>query len=120
MQALALQVESEVSYNEMSQLVGDDKNTVSNCIDILEKTFVTFKLNSFSKNIRNEIKSNRKIYFYADGVRNMLIGNFSALEFRQDKRALWENFLVSERMKMLSYINSLARSYFWRTSTARN
>jgi len=117
LQALALQVGSEVSYNEIAQLVGVDKNTVSNYIDILEKAFVIFRLNSFSKNIRNEIKANRKIYFYDNGVRNMLIGNFNTLEFRQDKGALWENFLVSERMKMLSYTDSLAKSYFWRTTT---
>ena len=73
-------------------------------------------MNSFSRNVRNEIKANRKIYFYDNGVRNMLIGNFNNLEFRQDKGALWENFLVSERMKMLSYTDSLAKPYFWRTT----
>ena len=117
LQALALQVGSEVSYNEIAQLVGVDKNTVSNYIDLLEKAFVIFRLNSFSKNIRNEIKANRKIYFYDNGVRNMLIGNFNTLEFRQDKGALWENFLVAERMKRLSYSNSIAKPYFWRTTS---
>lgn len=112
-----MQIGSEVSYNELAQLVGVDKNTVSNYIDLLEKAFVIFRLNSFSKNIRNEIKANRKIYFYDNGVRNMLIGNFNSLEFRQDKGALWENFLVSERMKMLSYSDSLAKPYFWRTTS---
>lgn len=116
LQALALQLGSEVSYNEIAQLVGVDKNTVSNYIDLLEKAFVIFRLNSFSRNIRNEIKANRKIYFYDNGVRNMLIGNFNLLEFRQDKGALWENFLVSERIKKLSYTNSLAKPYFWRTT----
>ena len=117
LQALALQVGCEVSYNEIAQLVGVDKNTVSNYIDLLEKAFVIFRLNSFSKNIRNEIKANRKIYFYDNGVRNMLIGNFNTLEFRQDKGALWENFLVSERIKLLSYSQSLAKPYFWRTTS---
>ncbi|HSD09256.1 ATP-binding protein [Flavobacterium sp.] len=117
LRALALQVGSEVSYNELSQLVGVDKNTVSNYIDLLEKAFVIFRLNSFSKNLRNEIKANRKIYFYDNGVRNMLIGNFNALEFRQDKGALWENFLVSERIKTLAYSDSLAKPYFWRTTS---
>ena len=116
LQALAFQVGSEVSYNEIAQLVGVDKNTVNNYIDLLEKAFVIFRLNSFSKNLRNEIKANRKIYFYDNGVRNMLIGNFNSLDFRQDKGALWENFLVSERLKMLSYSQSLSRSYFWRTT----
>lgn len=115
-QALAFQIGNEVSYNEIAQLVGVDKNTVNNYIDLLEKAFVIFRLNSFSKNLRNEIKLNRKIYFYDNGVRNMLIGNFNSLEFRQDKGALWENFLVSERMKKLAYENSSTRSYFWRTT----
>ena len=117
LQALALQVGSEVSYNEIAQLVGVDKNTVNNYIDLLEKSFVLFRLNSFSKNMRNEIKANKKIYFYDNGVRNMVIGNFNALEFRLDKGALWENFIISERMKQLSYSQSVAKSYFWRTTT---
>ena len=117
LQALALQVGSEVSYNEIAQLVGVDKNTVNNYIDLLEKSFVIFRLNSFSKNIRNEIKANKKIYFYDNGVRNMVIGNFNTLNLRQDKGALWENFLVSERMKLLSYSQSVVKPYFWRTTT---
>ena len=116
LQALAFQVGNEVSYNEIAQMVGVDKNTVNNYIDLLEKVFVVFRLNSYSKNLRNEIKANRKIYFYDNGVRNMLIGNFNSFDFRQDKGALWENFLVSERMKQLAYSNSLARPYFWRTT----
>jgi predicted AAA+ superfamily ATPase len=115
LQALALQIGNEVSYNELSQLVGIDKNTVSNYIDILQKAFVLFKLGSFSRNLRNEIKTNQKIYFYDTGIRNMIIGNFNALELRQDKGALWENFLISERMKKNTYSGSLAKPYFWRT-----
>ena len=117
LQALALQVGSEVSYNEIAQLVGVDKNTVNNYIDLLEKSFVIFRLNSFSKNLRNEIKANKKIYFYDNGVRNMVIGNFNTFALRQNKGALWENFLVSERMKLLSYSQSVAKPYFWRTTT---
>lgn len=116
LQALALQIGNEISYNEIAQLVGVDKNTVNNYIDLLEKSFVIFRLNSFSKNIRNEIKANKKIYFYDNGVRNMIIGNFNSLELRQDKGSLWENFLVSERMKYLAYNQSLAKPYFWRTT----
>lgn len=115
LQALALQIGSEVSYNELSQLLGIDKNTVSNYIDILEKAFVVFKLGSFSRNLRKEIKANQKIYFYDTGIRNAVIGNFNSLEFRQDKGALWENFLISERMKKLQYENDLSNRYFWRT-----
>ena len=117
LRALALQIGSEVSYNEIAQLVGVDKNTVNNYINLLEKSYVVFRLTSFSKNIRNEIKANKKIYFYDNGVLNMLIGNFTTFQLRQDKGALWENFLVSERMKQLSYEQSIAKSFFWRTTT---
>jgi uncharacterized protein len=116
LQALALQIGNEVSLNELSQLLGIDKNTVSTYIDILEKAFVIFKLRSFSKDLRNEIKTNQKIYFCDTGIRNMIIGNFNSLDLRQDKGALWENFLISERIKTLRYNNSLAKPYFWRTA----
>ena len=116
LQALAFQVGNEVSYNELAQLVGIDKNTVSNYIDMLCKAYVIFKLPSFSKNLRNEIKTNQKIYFYDCGVLNAIIGNFNLLETRADKGALWENFLMVERLKVLRYSKSDARMYFWRTT----
>jgi predicted AAA+ superfamily ATPase len=116
LKALALQIGSEVSYNELSQLVGVDKNTINSYIDLLAQGYVIFKLPSFSKNLRNEIKFNQKIYFYDTGVRNMLIGNFSPLDNRIDKGGLWENFLISERIKNLKYNGSLTNSYFWRTT----
>ncbi|MBW6535763.1 MAG: DUF4143 domain-containing protein [Mariniphaga sp.] len=114
-QALALQIGSEVNYSELAQIVNVDKNTVNKYIDILEKGYIIFKLGSFSRNIRNEIKTNKKIYFYDNGIRNMVIGNFNPIELRTDKGALWENFLISERMKQIEYKESLARTYFWRT-----
>ncbi len=114
-QALALQVGSEVNYSELAQIVNVDKNTVSKYIDILQKGYIIFKLSSFSRNLRNEIKMNKKIYFYDNGIRNMVIGNFNPLELRTDKGALWENFLISERIKQIEYKQSLARIYFWRT-----
>lgn len=114
-QALSLQIGSEVNYSELAQTVNVDKNTVIKYIDILEKGFIVFKLGSFSRNIRNEIKTNKKIYFYDNGIRNMVIGNFNPLELRIDKGALWENFLISERMKQIEYHQSLAHTYFWRT-----
>lgn len=114
-QALALQIGNEVNYSELGQILSVDKNTVSRYIEILEKGFVIFKLGSFSRNVRNEIKTNRKIYFYDNGIRNMIIGNFDPLDIRQDKGALWENFLISERVKQNEYKQSLARKYFWRT-----
>jgi len=114
-QALALQIGSEVNYSELAQTVNIDKNTVSKYIDILEKGYIVFKLSSFSRNVRNEIKTNKKIYFYDNGIRNMVIGNFNPLELRTDKGALWENFLISERVKQIEYKESLAHTYFWRT-----
>lgn len=114
-QALALQVGSEVNYSELAQIVNVDKNTIGKYIDILEKGYIIFKLNSFSRNVRNEIKTNKKIYFYDNGIRNMVIGNFNPIELRTDKGALWENFLISERIKQIEYKQSLARTYFWRT-----
>lgn len=115
LQALALQVGSEVNYNELAQLIGINKATVQSYIDILEKGYILFRLNSFSRNIRNEIKQNRKIYFYDNGIRNMIIGNFNPLDLRTDKGALWENFLVSERLKQNLYKDTFAKMYFWRT-----
>ncbi|MCC5932488.1 MAG: DUF4143 domain-containing protein [Cyclobacteriaceae bacterium] len=115
LQALALQIGSEVNFNELSSLIGINKITVQKYIEILEKGYIIFKLNSFNRNIRNEIKLNRKIYFYDNGIRNMLIGNFNQLDLRVDKGALWENFLVSERRKQNLYKDTFAKMYFWRT-----
>lgn len=115
LQALALQMGSEVNYNELSQLIGINKITVQKYIEILEKGYIIFRLNSFSRNIRNEIKQTRKIYFYDNGIRNMIIGNFNPLDLRIDKGALWENFLVSERKKQNLYKDTFAKMYFWRT-----
>ncbi|MGB1231867.1 MAG: ATP-binding protein [Winogradskyella sp.] len=114
-QALALQIGGEVNYNELAQIVGVDKNTISNYIDILQKGYVIFKLDSFSRNLRTEIKKNKKIYFYDNGVRNMVLGNFNSLELRADTGALWENFLISERHKQNTYKNTYTKMYFWRT-----
>lgn len=116
LKALALQIGSEVSYNELSQTIGADKETVERYIDLLEKSFILFRLNALSRNIRNEIKKGKKIYFYDNGIRNALIGNFQSFEVRSDKGALWENFIVSERVKRLNYINFYGNIYFWRTS----
>jgi len=115
LQALALQMGSEVNYNELSQTVGINKITVQKYIEILEKGYIVFRLNSFSRNLRNEITKNRKIYFYDNGIRNMIIGNFSPLDLRADKGALWENFLVSERLKQNAYKETFSKIYFWRT-----
>ncbi|MEX1002091.1 MAG: ATP-binding protein [Crocinitomicaceae bacterium] len=115
LQALALQMGSEVNYNELAGLIGINKVTIQKYIEILEKGYIVFRLHSFSRNIRNEIKQNRKIYFYDNGIRNMIIGNFNQLDLRVDKGALWENFLVSERRKQNIYNDTFAKTYFWRT-----
>lgn len=115
LQDLALQIGSEVNYNELAQTVGINKVTIQKYIEILEKGYIVFRLNSFSRNLRNEIKQNRKIYFYDTGMRNMIIGNFNPLEMRVDKGALWENFLVSERRKQNIYKDTFSKMYFWRT-----
>jgi predicted AAA+ superfamily ATPase len=115
LQALALQVGNEVSYNEISSLIEVNKITVANYIQILEKAFIVFRLPSFSRNLRDEIKSNRKIYFFDNGIRNALINNLNPVDLRQDAGALWENFMISERVKRNGNFGSVANMYFWRT-----
>ena len=114
--ALALQIGSEVSYNELAQLLNSDKETVEKYIDLLEKTCIIFRLGALSRNVRNEIKQGRKIYFYDNGIRNAILGNFSAISSRTDKGALWENFLISERFKYLGNNEMDVKSWFWRTT----
>jgi len=116
LKALALQIGSEVSYNELAGLIGSDKGTVEKYIDLLEKAFIIFRLNGLNRNVRNEIKKGKKIYFYDNGIRNAIIGNFLPLTSRVDSGALWENFLVSERMKFNNNNNIDIKSYFWRTT----
>lgn len=115
LQALAFQIGQEVSYNELAQLLGVNKETVSSYIQLLEKAFIVFRVNAFSRNLRNEIKFNKKIYFYDNGIRNAVISSFNDLSLRNDKGALWENFLISERIKYLSYQKMYGGYYFWRT-----
>ena len=114
--ALALQMGSEVSYHELSQLVGADKNTVEKYIDLLEQAFVIFRLHAFSRNVRNELKKSKKVYFYDNGVRNAILGNFQALPGRTDVGALWENYLMAERCKVIKYRQLYGGRYFWRTT----
>lgn len=113
--ALALQIGNEISYTEIGQTIGTDNKTIDRYVELLEKCFVVFQLGGFSRNLRNEIKKGKKIYFYDNGIRNAIIKNFSPLSLRQDIGALWENFLVSERKKVNHYANHYVNSYFWRT-----
>lgn len=112
--ALAFQTGNQVSYHELGQLTGLDNETVEKYILLLERAFVIFRLNSFSRNLRNELKRSRKIYFYDNGIRNALINNFNQVEFRNDIGQLWENYLISERMKRNLYRIHYCNVYFWR------
>lgn len=113
--ALAFQIGSEVSFTEIAQSVGADIKTVEHYISLLEKCFIVFQVGAFSRNLRNEIKKGKKIYFYDNGIRNAIIKNFNGIQMRQDIGALWENFLMSERRKFNDYNNHFVNSYFWRT-----
>jgi len=115
LQALSYQIGSQVSYNELGQLCGLDSKTVEKYIDVLEQSYIIFRLGSFSRNLRNELKFSKKIYFYDNGIRNVLISNFSQIENRTDTGALWENFIISERKKYLSYNMIWPNVWFWRT-----
>ncbi len=115
LQALALQLGNEVSYNELADLIGINKDTVMNYIQLLEKAFIIFRLNPFSRNLRNELKKLRKIYFYDTGIRNIIINNLNPLNLRSDVGALWENFIISERLKFLKNHNISKNTSFWRT-----
>lgn len=114
--ALALQVTSEVSYNELAQTIGSDSKTVEKYIDLLEKCFIVFRLNGFNRNLRTELKRSKKIYFYDNGIRNAILQNFAPLSMRQDVGALWENFIINERLKANQAAGRYVNSYFWRTT----
>ena len=116
LKALALQVSSEVSYNELAQTTGTDSKTVEKYVDLLQKCHIIFQLNGLSRNVRTELKKGKKIYFYDNGIRNSIIQNFAPLTLRQDVGALWENFIVSERIKANHYNGRYVNTYFWRTT----
>jgi uncharacterized protein len=116
-QALAFQVGSEVSYHELGQMTGLDNETVERYLLLLERAFIIFRLTTFCRNLRNELKKTRKIYFFDNGLRNALINQFGPIGMRQDVGALWENFLISERMKYIQYNELYRNRYFWRTHT---
>lgn len=115
LKALALQIGSQISYNEIGNMISLDSKTVERYVDILEKSFIIFRLGSFSRNLRNELKASRKIYFWDLGIRNAIIGNLAQIENRTDAGELWENFAIAERLKQNAYQNSFAQSWFWRT-----
>lgn len=114
--ALALQVGSEVSYNELAKTIGTDSKTVERYIDLLEKCYVVFKISSLSRNLRNELKKSKKIFFYDTGIRNAVVSNFSPVDLRGDMGALWENFFIMERIKFNAYHRRRVNYYLWRTT----
>ena len=115
LELLALQLGNEVSYNELAVNLGVDRLTVQKYIDILEQSFVIFKLRAFSRNLRKEITKSIKVYFYDLGIRNSLIENYNPLDIRNDVGALWENFCILERKKNNDAEFNFVNSYFWRT-----
>ena len=115
LKALALQLGSEVSYNELGNMLGITSKTVERYIDLLEKNFVIIQLDSYSRNLRNELRKSKKIYFVDVGLRNGLLSSFTSIDLRTDKGALWENFCVVERMKSNSIKERKRNLYFWRT-----
>jgi len=115
LQALAFQIGHQVSYNEIGNKIGLDTKTVETYVDLLEKSFVIFRVGTFSRNLRNELTKTRKIYFYDNGIRNAIISNYNPVELRDDLGALWENFLMSERQKYLAYNHIYCNRFFWRT-----
>jgi len=115
LKALATTAGSEVTYHYLAKLIESDHATVQRYIDLLEKTFIVFRQSSFSRNVRNELKKSRKVYFYDNGIRNALLSAFQPVAVRQDMGALWENFMVSERIKFLKHNRMWRNTYFWRT-----
>jgi len=116
LQALALQIGSQVSYQELAQICGLDGKTIEKYMMLLEQSYIIFRLASFSRNQRNELKKSRKVYFFDNGIRNALIANFEHIENRTDIGALWENYLVSERIKYLAYHQKWVNNWYWRTT----
>ena len=115
LQLIAFQIGKEISYSELGTQLGMSKNTVERYLDLLEKTFVIFKLTGFSRNLRKEISKNPRYYFIDNGIRKALISNFNPVELRDDVGMLWENYLIVERLKKQEYQSVISNNYFWRT-----
>lgn len=117
LQLIAFQIGKEVSCAELGGQLGMSKNTVERYLDLLERAFVVFRLQGFSRNLRKEITKNCRYYFLDVGIRNALINNYNPLSLRDDVGLLWENYLVMERLKKQEYLGLAANNYFWRTYT---
>jgi len=114
---LAYRIGQEVSVNELSNALKTSRGTIDGYIDLLEKSFVVFRVSGYSRNMRKEVTRHHKIYFYDLGIRNAMIENFLPLASRNDGGQIWENFLLLERMKSRAYLRQRANTYFWRTTT---
>lgn len=114
--AVALQVSRELSYHELAQIVGADRATVEKYLDLLEKAYVIHKLPALHRNARNEIKKGKKYYFWDNGILNAILGNFNPLDSHSDAGILWENFIVSERLKHCKNMQLYRNFYFWRST----
>jgi hypothetical protein len=115
LQLIAMQLGKDVSTNELATQLGLSKNTVARYLDLLQKTFVIFSRPGFSRNLRKEISKSQRYYFYDNGIRNALLANFNDITLREDLGALWENYIIYERMKLQEYRGELINRYFWRT-----
>jgi len=112
---IAFQIGNEVSHQELGKQLGMSKNTVEKYLDLLSKVFVLHRLNGFSRNLRKEVTKSNKWYFYDNGLRNLIIANMNPIELRNDVGELWENYVISERIKFQKYNRLLVNNYFWRT-----
>ena len=112
---IAYQTGNEVSVEELGRQLAMSKNTVEKYLDLLSKVFVVYRLNGFSRNLRKEVVKNSKWYFYDNGIRNAIIANFNPLNLRDDRGILWENYMMSERIKHQGYSGKVCNRYFWRT-----
>ncbi len=112
---VAYQIGQEVSHQELGTQLGMSKNTVARYLDLLEKAFVLINVRGFSRNLRKEVTKTSRYYFYDNGIRNAILGNFSFIHTRNDVGQLWENFLMMERLKYRSMTGIYANTYFWRT-----
>lgn len=116
LRAIALQCGSEVSFCEVARTIGTDDKTVVRYLDLLERCFVVFRLPSYARNLRNELRKSRKIYFFDNGVRNAILGDFRPMPLRTDAGVLWENHLMAERLKWRLAREPDTRAFFWRTA----
>lgn len=112
---IAFQIGNDISHNELASSLGVSKNTVSRYLDLLEKCYVIFSLQGFSRNLRKEISKSKRYFFVDNGIRNTIISNFNRFSLRDDTGRLWENYCISERMKRNHYLSKSCNYYFWRT-----